>query len=55
MGVKDIKGEVGKLDYLKEQFGLTSETIIQAAEKAVKEKILSRVLLLNSDRDIISV
>ena len=39
VGVKDIKGEVGKLPYLREQFGLTSEKIMLAAVKAVKEKL----------------
>lgn len=38
VGVKDVKGEVGKLSYLREQFGLTSAAIMTAAEKAVKEK-----------------
>ncbi|HWQ78353.1 MAG TPA: transketolase C-terminal domain-containing protein [Anaerovoracaceae bacterium] len=38
IGVKDIKGEVGKLPYLREQFGLTSAVIVKTAEKAVKER-----------------
>ncbi len=32
VGVKDRKGEVGKLSYLKEQFGLTAAEIVKAAE-----------------------
>jgi len=38
VGVKDVKGEVGKLNYLRQQFGLTSEQIVIAAEAAVKSK-----------------
>lgn len=38
VGVKDRKGEVGKLTYLREQFGLTSAKIIITAEKAVNDK-----------------
>jgi transketolase len=38
VGVKDIKGEVGTMPYLRERFGLTSAEIVKAAEKAVKEK-----------------
>ncbi len=38
VGVKDVKGEVGKLPYLRERFGLTAEAIILAAERALKEK-----------------
>lgn len=38
VGVKDIKGEVGKLDYLREQFGLNASEIVRVAEKAFKEK-----------------
>jgi len=33
IGIKDIKGEVGKLDYLKKQFGLTADDIVAAVEK----------------------
>ena len=35
VGIKDTKGEVGKLAYLKERFGLRAEEIVAAAEKAV--------------------
>jgi len=38
VGVNDIKGEVGKLPYLREQFGLTAENIVKTARKAVSEK-----------------
>ncbi|HWQ74374.1 MAG TPA: transketolase C-terminal domain-containing protein [Syntrophomonas sp.] len=38
VGVDNIKGEVGKLDYLKERFGLTAETIFEKAVLAVKQK-----------------
>jgi transketolase len=38
VGVKDVKGEVGKLPYLREQFGLTASAIVMAAKKAVSEK-----------------
>jgi transketolase len=34
VGVKDVKGEVGKLPYLREQFGLTSDVISAVAERA---------------------
>lgn len=38
VGVKDVKGEVGKLPYLREQFGLTAAAIISTVGKALKEK-----------------
>lgn len=38
IGVKDVKGEVGKLQYLRERFGLTSDAIIAVAEIALAEK-----------------
>jgi transketolase len=38
VGVKNIKGEVGKLPYLKEKFGLTSDAIVKAAVTAVTGK-----------------
>jgi transketolase len=38
VGVKDVKGEVGKLPYLRERFGLTATAIKEAAEDAVKAK-----------------
>ncbi|MDO4552393.1 MAG: transketolase C-terminal domain-containing protein [Bacillota bacterium] len=38
VGVNNLKGEVGKLAYLKEQFGLTAGAIVAAAEKAVAGK-----------------
>lgn len=38
VGIADRFGEVGKLDYLKEVFGLTAEHIAEAAEKAIGRK-----------------
>jgi transketolase len=38
VGVKDVKGEVGKLPYLRERFGLTAAAIKEAAEAAVKAR-----------------
>jgi transketolase len=38
VGVKNVKGEVGKLPYLREKFGLTADAIVAAAHKAVSEK-----------------
>jgi transketolase len=38
IGSIDTKGEVGKLPYLKEQFGLTAANIVKVAETAMKEK-----------------
>jgi transketolase len=38
IGVKDMKGEVGKLPYLREQFGLTSSSIMATAKQAVSGK-----------------
>lgn len=38
VGVHDIKGEVGKLPYLKERYGLTADEIVRTAEKAVASK-----------------
>jgi len=38
IGVKDRKGVVGKLDYLRKEFGLDSSEIVSTVEKAIKEK-----------------
>lgn len=38
VGVQDEFGEVGKLDYLSERFGLRAENIMQAVKKAVTRK-----------------
>jgi transketolase len=38
IGFRDVKGEVGKLDYLKERFGLTSDDIVRRAVEAVGQK-----------------
>lgn len=38
VGVKDVKGQVGKLNFLKEEFGLNALNIIKVVEKALKEK-----------------
>jgi len=39
IGVKDMFGEVGPVDYLKERFELTSSDIVQKVEKVLKRKI----------------
>ena len=38
VGVKDLFGEVGTLDYLKERFGLTASVIVEHAEKVLEKK-----------------
>ena len=38
VGVRDRFGEVGDLSYLSEQFGLTKESIIQAAKEVMDRK-----------------
>jgi len=38
VGVKDLFGEVGTLDYLKERFGLTATVIVEHAERALEKK-----------------
>ncbi|MGH0052732.1 MAG: transketolase family protein [Sphaerochaetaceae bacterium] len=38
IGIKDLFGEVGTVDYLMQRFELTAEHIIQEAEKAIKRK-----------------
>ena len=38
VGVKDTKGEVGVLDYLRGRFGLNAQDIVSAVKKAVSEK-----------------
>ena len=38
VGVQDEFGEVGPQDYLMERFGLTAETIVKKAKKAVARK-----------------
>jgi len=35
VGIKNVKGEVGKLDYLKKHFGLSADAIIAAVEKGL--------------------
>jgi transketolase len=39
VGVKDLFGEVGTLDYLKERFGLTATVIVEHAEKVLEKKM----------------
>jgi transketolase len=39
VGVKDLFGEVGSLDYLKERFGLTATVIVEHAEKVLEKKM----------------
>ncbi len=39
VGVKDLFGEVGPVDYLKERFEMTSEDIIKSIRKVIKRKI----------------
>jgi transketolase len=39
VGVKDLFGEVGTLDYLKERFGLTATVIVENAEKVLEKKM----------------
>jgi transketolase len=38
VGVQDIFGEVGPLDYLKQRFGLTASDIVKKVEKAIARK-----------------
>jgi transketolase len=38
VGVKDLFGEVGSLDYLKERFGLTAAVIVEHAEQVLEKK-----------------
>jgi len=38
VGVKDLFGEVGSLDYLKERFGLTATVIVEHAEQVLEKK-----------------
>jgi transketolase len=38
VGVRDVKGEVGTLPYLRERFGLTAAVIVRAAEDAIAAK-----------------
>lgn len=38
IGVKDLFGEVGSVEYLKERFGLTAEEIVLSAKKAIARK-----------------
>jgi len=39
VGIKDVKGMVGKLDFLKTEFGLTADAIVAAVEKG-KEQLI---------------
>lgn len=38
VGVQDMFGQVGDVDFLKEVYGLTSDDIVKAAKKAIKRK-----------------
>jgi len=38
VGIKEIFGEVGSLEYLKEKFGLTADEIVKAAKLAISRK-----------------
>lgn len=38
VGVQDLYGEVGNVDYLKERFGLTAENIVKAVKEAISAK-----------------
>lgn len=38
IGVQDLFGEVGSVDYLKEKFGLTAENIVKQVERVIKRK-----------------
>ncbi|PTQ85404.1 hypothetical protein C8U37_10441 [Trichococcus patagoniensis] len=38
VGVREAFGQVGKADYLKEQYGLTVETIVAQAKNLVDQK-----------------
>lgn len=38
VGVQDQFGEVGKLDYLAERFGLKSHNIVEAVHRALERK-----------------
>ena len=39
VGVREAFGQVGKADYLKEQYGLTVENIVAQAKKLVDQKV----------------
>lgn len=39
VGANDVFGEVGPLDYLKERFGLTADSIVMKAKKAITRKV----------------
>lgn len=39
IGVKDLFGEVGPLNYLQEKFNLTCDDIVNSAKKAIKRKL----------------
>jgi len=43
VGVKDLFGEVGPLDYLKERFGLTATAIVEHAEKVLEKKMTIKI------------
>lgn len=38
VGIQDVFGQVGSVDYLKEQYGLTAENIAKQAEKVISRK-----------------
>ena len=38
VGVKDLFGEVGPVDYLKERFELTASDVVKKVEKVLKRK-----------------
>ena len=39
IGVQDLFGEVGKLDYLADQFGLKSYHIVEAVRRVIARKV----------------
>ena len=39
VGVNDLFGEVGSMEYLKERFGLTADTIVEKVKKVIERKI----------------
>ena len=39
VGVREAFGQVGKVDYLKEKYGLTVENIVTQAKKLVDQKV----------------
>lgn len=39
IGANDVFGEVGPLDYLKERFGLTADTIVMKVKKVIARKV----------------